>query len=163
MWPLAVAELGLRYLRSNVSERLGHPLRNPLWTAFRSVEILGLHRDWWANLMALALVCTECMKVARVTPGWMLLALIGRFEAQLVQGLGCGMTVGPGVVHTLFVIGSVHKLVVGYLYPCKVTFILNITSHLLLSKTTVHPALHKGGIPMRDAIAKNGTMSPLVL
>jgi hypothetical protein len=59
MWPLAIAELGLRYLRSNFSERLGHPLRNPLRTVFRRVKILGLHRDWWANLMALAQVCTD--------------------------------------------------------------------------------------------------------
>jgi hypothetical protein len=134
----------LRYLRRNVSERLGHPLRNPLRTAFRSIEILELHRDWWANLTALALVCTECMKVARVTPGWMSLALNGRCGARLKQGLGSGRTVGPGVVHTLFVIGSVHRLVVGSLYPHTITFPLNITSHLLLSKMTVRPALHKG-------------------
>jgi hypothetical protein len=52
MWPFAIAELGLRYLRINVYEILGHPLRNPLQKAFRSIKILGLHRDWWANLMA---------------------------------------------------------------------------------------------------------------
>jgi hypothetical protein len=54
-WPLAIAELGLRYLRSNFSETLGQSMRNLLWTAFRSVKILGLHRDWWADLKALAL------------------------------------------------------------------------------------------------------------
>ncbi len=96
-----------------------------------------------------------------MTPGWMLLALIGRCGAGLEQGPGCGMTVGPGVVHTLFVIGSIHRLVVGSLNPRKITFLLNITSHLLLSKTTVHPALHKVQIPMRDVIAKDGTMCPV--
>ncbi len=89
-------------------------------------------------MTALALVFTECVKVARVTPGWASLALIRRCGAQLKQGPGCGMTVGPGVVHTLFEIGSIHRLVVGSLYPHKTTFPLNITSHLLLSKTTVH-------------------------
>ncbi len=161
MWPLATAKLGLRYLRSNFSERLGHPLKNPLRTAFRSVEMLGLHRDWWAYLMALARVCTECMKVARVTPGWTLLASIGRCGAPLKQGPGCGRAVGPGVVHTLLRIGSVHRLVVGSLYPRKITFSFNITSHFSLLKMTVHPALHKGQIPMRDAIAKDGTMCPV--
>ncbi len=93
--------------------------------------------------------------------GWMLLALIGRCGAWLKQGPGHGRTVGPGVVHTLFVIGSIHRLVVGSLYQRKMTFPLNKMSHLWLSKTTVHPALHKGQIPMRDAIAKDGTMCPV--
>jgi hypothetical protein len=43
-----------------------------------------------------------------VTPGWTLLALIGRCGARIKQGPGHGRTVSPGVVHTLFVIGSVH-------------------------------------------------------
>jgi hypothetical protein len=42
MWPLAVAKLGLRYLRSNYSERFGHPSSNPLWTAFRSIKNFGV-------------------------------------------------------------------------------------------------------------------------
>jgi hypothetical protein len=71
------------------------------------------------------------------------------------------MMVGPGVVHTLVMIGSIHRLVVGSLYPCNMTFPLNITSHLLLSKATVHPTLHKGQIPMRDAIDKDGTICPV--
>jgi hypothetical protein len=111
--------------------------------------------------MALAQVCTEYMKVSRVTPDWSLLALIRRCGARLKQGLGCGRTVGPGVLHTIFVIGSIHRLVVGSSYPRKITFPLNITSHLLLSKMTVHPALHKGQITMRDVIAKDGTMCPV--
>jgi hypothetical protein len=130
-------------------------------TAFRCVKILGLHRDWWVKLTVLALVCTECMKVARVTPGWTWLALIGRCGARLEQGLVPGMTVGSWVVHTIFVSGSIHRLVVGSLYPRKIAFLLNITSHLSLLKTTVYPALHKGQIPMRDAIAKDGTMCPV--
>ncbi len=43
-----------------------------------------------------------------MTPGWTLLALIGRCGARIKQGPGHGRTVSPGVVHTLFVIGSVH-------------------------------------------------------
>jgi hypothetical protein len=54
MCPFVVAGLGLRYLRINLLLRLGHPLRNPLRTAFNSIKILGLHKDWWAKLMPLA-------------------------------------------------------------------------------------------------------------
>ncbi len=53
VWPFAVVVLGLRYLRINVSFILGHSLRNPCQTALRREEILGLHRDWCANSMAL--------------------------------------------------------------------------------------------------------------
>ena len=41
MCPLAVAGMALRYLLMSFSLRLGHPLRKPYQTAFRSVEILG--------------------------------------------------------------------------------------------------------------------------
>ena len=54
MWPFAVAVLGFRYFSTSVSFILGHPLRNPRRTALRSEEILGLHRDWCANLTAFA-------------------------------------------------------------------------------------------------------------
>jgi hypothetical protein len=110
-----VVELGLRYLSINVSNKLGHPLRNPWWMALRRVEILGLQRDWCANLTALAQVCTECVRVARVTPVCVSLVSIGRCEARLLQGPGHGRTVGPGAVHTFVGIGRVHKLVLGSL------------------------------------------------
>jgi hypothetical protein len=64
MWPLAVAGLGLRYLSINFSDRLGHPFRNPFRTAFRSVDIFGLHSDWWANLTPFAWVLVECVNNA---------------------------------------------------------------------------------------------------
>ncbi len=95
-------------------------------------------------MTALAQAHTECVKVARVTPGWALLASIGVCGVQPKQGLGCGKTVGPGVVHTLVDIGSIYRSVVGSLYPHKITLPLKITSHFLLQKTTLHPALHKG-------------------
>jgi hypothetical protein len=57
------------------------------------------------------------MKVARVTPEWTSLALIGKCGAGLKQGSGHGLTVGPGVLHTLIVIGSIHRLVVGVFVP----------------------------------------------
>ncbi len=64
MCPLAVARLGLRYFVMLVAVRFGHPLRYPQQIAFKSVEILGLHKDWCANQMLLALFCTVCMKKA---------------------------------------------------------------------------------------------------
>jgi hypothetical protein len=96
-----------------------------------------------------------------VTTGWTLLASTGRCGARSKQGLGRDRTVGPGVVHTLVGIGSVHRLVVGSLNSRKITLPLDITSHFLLSTTTVHPALHKGQTPMRDVIAKDRTMCPV--
>ncbi len=56
MWPFTVAGLGLRYHVTPLAVRLGHPLRNLHHIAFRSVDGHRLHRDWWANLMLLALV-----------------------------------------------------------------------------------------------------------
>ena len=68
MWPFAVAGLGFRYFRMSFSFMLGHPRRNPRRTALRSVEILGLHNDWWANLTPLPRVRTEWLNAARSTP-----------------------------------------------------------------------------------------------
>ncbi len=62
--PLAVAGLGLRYFVMLTAVRLGHPLRYPQRMAFTSIEILGLHKEWCANQMLLALFCTVCMKNA---------------------------------------------------------------------------------------------------
>ncbi len=161
MWPLAVAKLGLRYLSIKVSDKLGHPLRNPLQTALRRVEILWLHRAWWANLTALVRVRTECTNIARVTPGCVSLASIGRCGAGPSQGPGRGRTVGPGAVHTFVGIGRVHKLVLGSLNPRKITTPLNITLHFLLSKIILHPALHSGLIPMREAMLSEGAICPI--
>ncbi len=94
--------------------------------------------------MALALVCTECVNVAMVTPGCVSLASIGRCGAQPSQGPGHGRRVGPGAVHTFVGMGRVHKLVLGSLNPCKITTPLNIIPHFLLSKITLHPALQSG-------------------
>jgi hypothetical protein len=58
MWPFAVAGLGLRYLVTPLAVKFGHPLRKPLRMALSRVDIRGLHRDWWANFMLLALVRT---------------------------------------------------------------------------------------------------------
>jgi hypothetical protein len=62
MWPFAVARLGLRYLVTPLAVKFGHPLRNPLRMALSRVDIRGLHRDWWANFMLLALVRTVWVK-----------------------------------------------------------------------------------------------------
>ncbi len=69
MCPFAVAGLGLRYLRISFSFMLGHPRRNPRRTALRRVEILGLHKDWCANLTPLPRVRIEWLNAARSTAG----------------------------------------------------------------------------------------------
>ena len=58
-------------------------------------------------------------------------------------------------------IGNVHRLVAGSFAPAKITFPLYQTLHFLLSNTTLHLALHKGRIPMRDTIFNDGTMWPV--
>ncbi len=64
MCPLAVAGLGLRYLRINFSLIFGQPIKKPCCVAFSIVEIFGLHNDWCANFTAFSLVCTECVNAA---------------------------------------------------------------------------------------------------
>ncbi len=87
---------------------------------------------------------------------------MGWWGAESSQGPGCGRRYSPGVVPTVpFGMGSVHKSVDGSLNPLKITFLLNITSHFLLSNITLHPALQRGLMPMSDAIVNGGTMCPV--
>jgi hypothetical protein len=112
--------------------------------------------------MALACVHTKCMKVARLIHRWMLGFTAGGGGAQSSQGPGCGRRHSPGVVPTFLCgIGTGHKSIYGSLNPVKITFPLNITSHFLLSNITLHPALQRGQMPMRDAIVNDGTMCPV--
>ncbi len=119
MCPFVVAGLAFKYLRINDSVMLGHPLRNPSLTALRRVDILGLHKDWCANLTALARVRTECANVATLTVG--VVGPRGRCGVRSVQGPDRGRTMGPGAVHTVVGRGRVHKSVLGSLKPLKIT------------------------------------------
>ena len=71
--------------------------------------------------------------------------------------------IGDWVVPTLPLvgIGSTHKSVVGSLKPVEIVLPLFFTSHFSLSKVTVHPALQRSQMPMRDAMVNNGTMCPV--
>ena len=111
MWPLAVAELGFRYLSINVSEMFGHPFKKPFRVAFRSVDILGLHSDWCANLTLFARVEIEWAKCAVC---W---TVSGRVGCAIFE---------DGVWYVL--IGTVHKSVLMSLYPRRIVFPLYITS-----------------------------------
>jgi hypothetical protein len=145
---------------------LGHPLRNPLRTAFSSVEIFGLHNAWCANLTALARVRTEWVNDAISTIG-MLVLLSTRWNsgggcgARSIQGPDRGRTVCSGAAHTEFGMGRIHKSVFGSLRPLKITLPLYTTLNFLSSNITVQPALHRGRIPMRDATVSEGTMCPV--
>ena len=144
MWPLAVAGLGLRYLSISSSDMLGHPFKKPFLVALRSLEILGLHNDWWANFTLLARVDTEWAKLAAswaVCVGYNFRAMVE--DGCCLDGIGC-----------------VHKSVVGSLYPLIMTFLLYITSQRSLQKFTVHPAAHNTLTPMSDAIVRLGTICP---
>ena len=110
--------------------------------------------------MAFALVCTECVNVATATSGDAECDESSMCGARPTQGLGRGGILDPGVVRTCFPIGNVHKSVEGSLNPRKITLPLYITSHFLSSNSTLHPALQRGRMPMRDATVNDGTIWP---
>ncbi len=110
----------MRYFTINFSIIFGHPLRNPLQTVLRRVEILGLHGDWCVDLTALAKVCTEWVNAAKDMPRQASLATNPGCGAQPKQVPGCGRTVGPGGVHTFVWIGKVHRSILGSLYPVDI-------------------------------------------
>jgi hypothetical protein len=130
---------------------LGQPQTNPLRVAFRSVEILGLHNDWCANMMELAQVKMECVNVARSI----------RSELLTTLGFLCGLPTFPMLSSFVTLIGSVHKSVAGSLKPRKIIVSLYIASHFALVNTTVHPASHITWMPINDAIVNLGTMCPV--
>ena len=146
-----MAGLGLRYLRIKFSDMLGRPRTNPWRIAFRSVDILGLHNDWCANMTELARVLIECVNVVRLM----------RSELSTASGFLCGLPTFPLLSAVVTLIGSIHKLVAGSLNPRKITCSLNITSHFDLVNSTKHPALHSTRMPINDAIVNLGTMCPV--
>jgi hypothetical protein len=156
IWPFAVAGLGLSYLLISLTLMYGHPFRNPRLVALRRGDIFGLHNDWCANLTLLARVHIECKNKAPSYMAW------GGCGARPMPGQGCGKSIWLGVVRIpSFVIGRVHRSVLGSLYPLKITLPLYTTSHFSLSKTTLHPTLHRGQIPMSKAVLRSRRMCPV--
>ena len=108
MCPLALAGLGFKYLRISYWEMLGHPFRKPFCVALRSLDILGLHSDWCANLTLLALVEMEWAKTATY--------LIGSDWAASLLRAGVCVT---GLM------GMVHRSVAGSLCPCSIILLIS--------------------------------------
>jgi hypothetical protein len=98
---------------------LGQPWINPWRVAFRSMDILGLHNDWCANMTKLAQVLMECVNVARSMCS----------ELSTALGFVCGFPTFPWLSAVVAFIGSVHKSVAGSLNPRKINCLLYITSH----------------------------------
>ena len=145
MWPLAVAGLGLRYLSISSTEMLGHPFKKPFLVALSSLDILGLHNDWWANLTLSARVEMEWTKLAAS-------CAVGVGSTRLfIFGDGC---LSEGI-------GSVHKSLLGSLKTLRITFLLYITSQCSLQKCTVHPASHSTLTPISEAMVRLGTICPV--
>jgi hypothetical protein len=156
IWPFAVAGLGLRYLLISLTLMYGHPLRNPRLVALRRVEIFGLHNNWCANLTLLAHFRIECKKAAPSYISW------GGCRARPIPGQGCGKSIWLRVVRIpSFVIGRVHRSVLGSLYSLKKTLPLYMTSYLTSSNTTLHPTLHRGQIPISKVVFRSGMMCPV--
>ena len=111
MWPLAVAGLRFKYLRMSISEILGHPFRKPFRVALSSLDILGLHSDWCANLTLLALVVMEWAKLATC------------FTVSVLAGsLACAGDCMTGLM------GMVHRSVARSLRSCIIISSLYIMS-----------------------------------
>ena len=51
----------------------------------------------------------------------------------------------------------------GSLIPFKITLFLNLTSHFVSVKITLHPALHRTWMPMSEAIYNSGTICPVMI
>ena len=111
MWPFAVTGLGLRYFSIRFLEMLGHFFRKPFCVALRSVEIFGLHRDWWANFTLFACVEMEWAKTA----------------VCLTVSDWDGTVVCDSVLCLVF-IGMVHESVVESLNPFRIVLLLYIIS-----------------------------------
>jgi hypothetical protein len=127
---------------------LGQPQTNPWRVAFRSVDILGLHNDWCANMTELARVLMECENVVRSM----------RSELPTALEFLCGLPTFPLLSAVVELIGSIHRLVAGSLNPRIITCLLYITSHFGLVNSTEHPALHSISMPINDAIVNLGTI-----
>ena len=113
MWPFAIAGLEFRYLRISFLEMLGHPFRKPFRVALRSVDILGLHNAWCANLTLFARVEMEWAKTATC------LTL-----SDWAATFAC-----VGVCFTgLMGMGMVHRSVAGSLRPFKIVLSLYVIS-----------------------------------
>ncbi len=92
--------------------------------------------------------------------------------AQPSQGPGCDVVnldttkSDLGVVHSPsspWKMGSVHRLLVGSLYPVRIVLPLKLTRHFSSSKITSHPALQRMRMPSKDAIFISRTMCPINL
>ncbi len=66
-----------------------------------------------------------------------------------------------GGPHVTTINGRVHRLVELSLQPHKRTLTSYITLHLFISKTIVRPTLHRGCIPIKDAMARCKTICPV--
>ncbi len=120
------------------------------------METFGLHNDWCANLILLARVSIKCKNAALSDISW------GGCGARPIPGQGRGKSLRLGVVCIpSIVMGRVHRSVLGSLYPHKISRPLYTTSHLTSSKTTLHPTLHRGRIPISEAVFSAGMMCPV--
>jgi hypothetical protein len=81
-----VAGLGLRYLVMPLAVKFGHPLRKPLRMALSRIDIRGLHRDWCANFMLLALVRTVWVNKLTCFDGGFFLVMSSLFPHSCRHG-----------------------------------------------------------------------------
>ena len=85
----------------------GHPFRNPFRVALRSLDIVGLHRDWCANFTLIARVDIEWANVATCLSSFFRIVSVGR-ECVLRSAL----------------MGIIHKSVIGSFNPRSIVLLL---------------------------------------
>ncbi len=155
IYPFAMAGLGLRYFVTPCDVRLGHPLRYSRQIALRRVEIVGLQRDWCANQMLFAFVCTVCVKNA-IWVAMLARALANTGAAGKIMSATWWEVVPLGEPN-----GRVHKSIAGSFAPFKIIVPLYQTMHLFLSNVTIHLASMRMQIPKREAIKRSRMMWPV--
>ena len=147
---------------------------------------MGLHIDWCANLMLLALDRTVCVKkpqsfgggfgslgfpVCIVLHAWVLaykgmasddgLVLYAASLRKLSNASCSSWSSIWEVLPAEPTIGRVHRSVAGSFTPVKIIFPLYLTTHFLMSNLTVQPAAVRTRIPKREAIDNSGTICPM--
>jgi hypothetical protein len=144
----------VRYFETPLAVRFGHPLRYLRQIALRRVKMHGLHRDWWAKQLLLALFLTVCVKKAICVAEWAwALAKTGASDGSTCLA---HWEVMPGDPNS-----SIHKSVAGSFSPNKIISSLYQTIHLSRVNITSHPASVSTLIPKMEAMDRSEKICPV--
>ncbi len=128
--PLCSSAAGIKVFGYPLCGHIRAPFEVTVSDCLNSVEMRGLQRDWCANPMLLALVCTVCVKHAMGVGRWAW-ALARSRSANGIRSLT------RWVVMSMDLRGRGQRSILGSLSPLKIIFPLYRTVHLCLSNVTL--------------------------